>query len=515
MHEQGNNVNTSIASANMTSDVFQAALGSLPGAFVIVDATDFSIRFGNGHFGERFGLNVGDNLMDIILHDEQDLFRLHAARSHTKGQEAKYVLYKLKNKNGVYMPYYAYLAPVPDADGTAKWYNVQFLPELSKWSLPFTSFESREVYLEQFSEVRFGTFEWYLHEDRLVWSDRMYDIYEVDPAVKNPDRAFFATYTHPDDRAKADAAIKHTIAEGEPLLQELRIITPKQTMKIVAAAAVVVRDEHGEAVKLAGSVKDITAQRMLEEELKKKIEELNRSNHELEEFAYVASHDLQEPLRKISTFCGRIAEKYADKLDAEGGMYVERVLASAENMRMLIHNLLEFSRVARDKEPFSEVNLSFVMHQVKTDLELLIEDTGATINYSKLPVISGSLTQLRQLFHNLLANAIKFRQKDVPPVIEISTTELTETEKIDYSLKQGITYHKICVKDNGIGFDNQYAGRIFQIFQRLHGKSEYPGSGIGLAICKKIAEHHKGIIYAEGSAGNGANFVIILPEQQS
>ena len=192
-------------------------------------------------------------------------------------------------------------------------------------------------------------------------------------------------------------------------------------------------------------------------------------------------------------------------------MYLERIVIAAENMRTLINNLLEFSRVSRDTQPFETVNLSFVLHQVKNDLELLIEETGAVVEVGKLPAIFGSLTQMKQLFANLINNSLKFRKQDKAPLIRIESTELDESSKLTYNLPLTGQYCKITLSDNGIGFDNEYSERIFQIFQRLNGKSEYPGSGIGLAICKKIVEHHKGVIFAEGREGDGAQFTILLP----
>jgi len=244
------------------------------------------------------------------------------------------------------------------------------------------------------------------------------------------------------------------------------------------------------------------------------ISELQRSNKELEEFAYVASHDLQEPLRKISTFCGRLADKFTQELSDEGKLYIDRIMASAENMRILIDNLLEFSRISRIQQPFVDLNLNFVLQQVKNELELTIEETGAKIIADKLPVVQASLSQMKQLFNNVLNNAIKFRKPDVAPEINILSHQLSSSEKKLYKLQPDKEFCSIRFCDNGIGFENEYANKIFQIFQRLHGKSDYPGSGIGLAICKKIADQHHGIIFAENILHKGACFTLILPMRQ-
>lgn len=248
--------------------------------------------------------------------------------------------------------------------------------------------------------------------------------------------------------------------------------------------------------------------------LENKVKELDRSNKELEEFAYIASHDLQEPLRKITSFSERLKEKLPSNLEPDVQLYLNRMLAATENMRTLIDNLLEFSRTSRSREPFVKLDLNNVLADVKADLELKIEETGATITADKLPVIDAIPMQMRQLFTNLFTNAIKFRKPNFPPVITINSRLASEDDRDTHHLRPDVPYYIIRVSDEGIGFDQEYSEKIFQIFQRLHGKAEYPGSGIGLAICKKIAENHKGNIFAEGEQGKGASFNLILPEIQ-
>lgn len=237
-------------------------------------------------------------------------------------------------------------------------------------------------------------------------------------------------------------------------------------------------------------------------------------NKELEEFVYVASHDLQEPLRKITSFSERLKEKLPADLDPEIQMYLSRILVATKNMRNLIENLLEFSRTSRLSEPFTHVELDEIIAQVKADLELKIEETNSTINSENLPVIEGITMQMRQLFTNLFTNAIKFKSPDKASVINIRSYEISESEKSEYNINNPGKVFKIIVTDQGIGFEQEYATRIFQIFQRLHGKSEYPGTGIGLAICKKIVDNHHGQIFANSQPGKGAEFIIILPQSQ-
>lgn len=249
--------------------------------------------------------------------------------------------------------------------------------------------------------------------------------------------------------------------------------------------------------------------------LENKVKELDRSNKELEEFAYIASHDLQEPLRKITSFSERLKEKLPDNLEPDVQLYLNRMLAATDNMRTLIDNLLEFSRTSRSSEPFTKVDLNNTIAEVTADLELKIEETNTRIESEKLPVIDAIPMQMRQLFTNLFTNSIKFRKPDQPPHISIRCKAQTEIEKEPNPPRQNIPYYEITVQDSGIGFDQEYSQKIFQIFQRLHGKAEFPGSGIGLAICKKIVDNHKGQIFAKGDQGTGATFTIILPGSQT
>jgi light-regulated signal transduction histidine kinase (bacteriophytochrome) len=249
--------------------------------------------------------------------------------------------------------------------------------------------------------------------------------------------------------------------------------------------------------------------------LENKVRELDRSNKELEEFAYIASHDLQEPLRKITSFSERLKEKLPSNLEPDVQLYLNRMLAATDNMRTLIDNLLEFSRTSRISEPFVKTDLNNIIAEVKADLELKIEETSTSISSEVLPVIDAIPMQMRQLFTNLFTNAIKFKGEGLTPKIDIRCSELNDEEKDANHLRHNQRYYKIVVKDYGIGFDQEFSMKIFQIFQRLHGKAEYPGSGIGLAICKKIVENHSGRIFAESEPGKGAEFITILPESQS
>jgi PAS domain S-box-containing protein len=239
---------------------------------------------------------------------------------------------------------------------------------------------------------------------------------------------------------------------------------------------------------------------------------LNRSNDNLQQFAYIASHDLQEPLRKIQSFGDLLKMQYSEHL-GDGVEYIERMQSAASRMSTLIKDLLTFSRISTRQDSTLYVSLSQVIDAVLNDLDMAIEEAGAIVELDTLPTILGDPSQLRQLFLNLFSNALKFRRLEVPARIKVSATIVSEN-KLPHSVKptrQAATYHRIDVIDNGIGFKEQYLDRIFQVFQRLHGKDQYPGTGIGLAICEKVATNHGGAITASSQPGQGATFSVYLP----
>ena len=238
----------------------------------------------------------------------------------------------------------------------------------------------------------------------------------------------------------------------------------------------------------------------------------NRSNQNLEQFAYVASHDLQEPLRKIQSFGDLLLKQYETQL-GDGAEYLRRMQSGASRMSVLIKDLLTFSRISNRQDATDIVSLNDVVAIVLSDLELIIHETQASVTVAILPSVMGDALQLGQLFQNLLSNALKFRQPGVVPVIQIRC-QLLVTDDLPSSVKPtrwAQAYHQIDVADNGIGFDDKYTDRIFQVFQRLHGRTQYSGTGIGLAICEKVAANHGGAIIAASQPGQGSTFSVYLP----
>ena len=265
----------------------------------------------------------------------------------------------------------------------------------------------------------------------------------------------------------------------------------------------------------------IIARRKIEEEVIKRTKELaetnnnlQRSNAELAQFAYIASHDLQEPVRKVSTFTQMLGNNLRHS-DETAMHYLKRIQDSTTKMLALIRDVLAYSQLSGEHKKQETVNLEEVVGTIKNDFELLMEQKQATIQYHRLPTIQANALQMSQLFGNLISNALKFAKQDQPCVITIQTEIINGADPAACNLPDvNKDYYHIIVADNGIGFNTEYAEKIFNIFQRLHGKKDYEGTGIGLAICKKIVQNHNGSIYAESREGSGARFHILLPKDQ-
>ncbi len=308
----------------------------------------------------------------------------------------------------------------------------------------------------------------------------------------------------PEDVAagKPQAELTRAATEGRTELEAWRMRKDGSRFRahVVVTA---LRDGEGQLRGYAKVTRDITARQAADDKLRAYATKLERSNRELETFASVASHDLQEPLRKIRSFGDRLMSKYAERLDPTAIDYLERMCAAAARMQDLIENLLTFSRVTTRAQPFALVDLGTIATEALSDLESRVAQTAGHIELGALPVLYADATQMRQLFQNLLGNALKFHRAGVPPVVRAGSKGLPGGDRWE-----------VWVEDNGLGFEPQYAERIFGLFQRLHGRSEFEGTGIGLAICRKIVERHHGTIVATAVLGEGARFTLTLPYRQ-
>ncbi|MFD2933299.1 sensor histidine kinase [Spirosoma flavum] len=248
-------------------------------------------------------------------------------------------------------------------------------------------------------------------------------------------------------------------------------------------------------------------------QLREQIRQLEASNEELERFAFVASHDLQEPLRKIQSFSNLITDRYVNLFDEDSMLFMGKISNSAERMSKLIKDLLNFSRISSHREDFRSVSLNEIVQCILDDQELRIKGLDVRVDVSGLPVIEGISSQMNHLFSNLISNALKFIRPDVQPLLRIQAKAIDGEAYAD--LISGRPYVEITIEDNGIGFEEKYLDHIFKVFQRLHGKSTFEGTGIGLAVCKRVVMYHHGYITARSKPNEGTIFIVVLPESQS
>ncbi len=334
------------------------------------------------------------------------------------------------------------------------------------------------------------------------------------------------TMVHPDDQEENVELWANSIKTGADFIFEHRFRKANGDYRWQLSRAVPQRDDNGTILQWVGTSTDIHDQIMFQETLEdlvdartKDLSEINidlqSSNQDLESFAYISSHDLQEPLRKIQTFISIILDSDYENLSDRGKSYFLRVESAAARMKSLITDLLAYSRTSAVDKDFEKVNLQDLLEEIQGDFIDTLEDKNGSIHVDSLPAVSGISFQLSQLFVNLISNSIKFAKEGHPPHINITNRVVTGDElSTNQTLYPNQNYIEITLKDNGIGFSQEYASKIFEVFQRLHAKGTYDGTGIGLAICKKIIDKHHGLITATSNLGEGATFTILLPLEQ-
>ena len=320
---------------------------------------------------------------------------------------------------------------------------------------------------------------------------------------------------HPEDANKLTEQWNRSVVSGVPFQQAARYRQANGAYRWHLTRGSAIRNHTSEIIMWVGTCTDIHDQILLTEELEIKVKErthsLELTNSELEQFAHVSSHDLQEPLRKIKIFSGLLKEQLYESADETSKKYMDKISDTAERMSWSLKALLNYTHL-RSEEKFGPVDLNDIVSQVLTDLELLISQKNAVIRIKNLPVINGAAIQMQQLFYNLINNALKFSRKEVAPEIEITARVLSEEKLTGYpDLRRFRAYHEIIVKDNGVGFEQKYAEQIFTIFQRLHSKSEFEGTGIGLSLVKKVAANHGGEVIAKSTVGKGTSIYLVLP----
>ncbi|SHJ11276.1 ATP-binding protein [Flavobacterium terrae] len=357
----------------------------------------------------------------------------------------------------------------------------------------------------------YGTWQLNLDTNKYTFSDNEYRLLGYEPKAFKANLDDFMKHIHPDDYEMVkEVTLKMIYQEVLPSFTYRIYKTNGELRHFRASGRVVTKSE--ERI-LIGTTTDVTEVIIANQEIEERNRILESNNKELQAFNYVASHDLQEPLRKIETFISRLIDKDLDNLSESGQQYLSRINAAAGRMRILIDDLLQFSRTTRAEQVFMKTDLNELLENAKQEQAQLIEEKKAIINNETLPELEVVPFQIQQLFSNLINNSIKYSKENIPPVINISITEVdTESDEKINSITN-TKFYKIIFSDNGIGFEQEYADKIFTLFTRLHNKDEYAGTGIGLAICKKIIENHKGYIFANSEIDRGSTFTIYLPKE--
>ncbi len=342
-----------------------------------------------------------------------------------------------------------------------------------------------------------GTWDWDVATNRVTWSERVYDLHGIKPGEFNGAVEDFTKLIHPDDVHRVAETIQACLTKGGDYAVEFRVPHLNGDIRWLSTNGRVIRDGEGRPIRMVGTTWDTTDRKETEKNLLQQAEDLWRSNQELAEFAYVASHDLKEPLRKVANYAQLLVRRVSNDIDGEGQRYLDHIQGGLERMQHLIDDLLAYSRLSNGEKQSQTVEIDEVLTQVTGDLETAMAQSGATITRDALPTVSANPLHMQQLFQNLISNAIKFRDSRAP-VIHVSAVE-----------KDGLCVFSVA--DNGIGIEPKYLDQIFKIFHRLHGRERYTGTGIGLAICKKIVETYGGKIWATSKPDAGSTFFFSLP----
>jgi PAS domain S-box-containing protein len=407
--------------------------------------------------------------------------------------------------------------PLRSASGEYGWFLSRAFPirndkgEIVRWFGTNTDITGRRIAELKLKEAQeklnialengnIGTWEWDLSTDTTIWDERMEKIFNLTPGTFGNTYTAFENCINEEDLPHFREAINDTIKSGRPFETVFRTRQVDGDSKYISTKAILNKTQKGKAIKLTGVCFDVTTMKKgAEQALIKLNEELLRSNKDLQQFAYVASHDLQEPLRMVSSFTQMLEHRYYDKLDKDGKDYIRFAVDGSKRMYDLINGLLTYSRIQTKGKEFAKVKMNDVLEKVMKNLSLKIKEKNAVIVVKKLPVLFADESQMIQLIQNLVENSIKFT---------------SGTPNISVSSKSEEEQYIISVRDKGLGIESQYFERIFQIFQRLHQKEEYEGTGIGLAICKRIAERHGGEIWVESESGKGSTFNFSIPKKQ-
>lgn len=385
---------------------------------------------------------------------------------------------------------------------------------------------SEELHKQAQALTHIGNWSWIVDEDRITWSDEMYRIYGLQPQSETITFQRFISFIHPDDRDQRISEVQRSLETLKVHEYHFRILSNDGKTKILRGKGDVESDSSGKPLIMLGTCQDVTREYTLTQQLKERekyLEELNqslefanaelrRTNEELESFNFIASHDLQEPLRKIQVYSNRILETGADALPPPFPDYFTRINNASKRMQKLIEDFLSFSQTFKSRQSPEHVDLNVIMDEILAELSTRIEEKAAEIVVVyPLPSLLAVPFQIKQLMINLLSNSLKYTHAGISPCIKVAGSVVTGEQVPASNANPSLQYAMVSVRDNGIGFEAKYSTRIFELFQRLHNKDVYSGTGIGLALCKKIVQSMHGYIIAEGMPDQGSVFTFYLP----
>ena len=357
---------------------------------------------------------------------------------------------------------------------------------------------------------KYSSWLWNLDTNEMVFSDNQYRLLGVEPQSFEASNENFLKYVHPDDVKIVEEIIANIITHESLPTVFYRMIRQDKKTRYYKSSGTLIYNRFKNRI-ILGNTRDVTDERDAKLNIELKNLELEQSNNELISFNYVASHDLQEPLRKVQTFISRFSDSDKNSLSENGKGYFAKIETSVTKMRSLIDDLLLYSRTSKAEKKFEKFDLNEILDNSKQELSQIINDSNATIITNDLPILEIIPFQMQQLFVNLIGNSIKYAKKNIPVIINISSKEIQSADYVILSNSTSKHFYKISFSDNGIGFEQQYAEQIFVLFSRFIDVNEYQGTGIGLTICKKIAENHHGYLSAQGEIGAGATFNLFLP----
>ncbi|MDQ6813951.1 MAG: PAS domain S-box protein [Bacteroidota bacterium] len=454
-----------------------------------------------GYSREEF---LSKSLIDILADKEVEGYKTFSKQDDFYKQNHK-GLWMHKNKKGEV--FYAEISSSPISYPERKVKLVLSIDRTEQTTAEQQLRKSNELFIFLSQATFDAIWDWDLESDEITWNEGIVKMFDLaDPAETKKIDWWYANL-HPEDRERVETKIKYHLENHVPHWEDEYRMKAGSSYKYIYDRGYIIYNDQNKPVRMIGAMQDLTERKEheimlqnLNNSLEKRAKELAESNAELERFAYVTSHDLQEPLRMVTSFLQLLERRYKDKLDKKAHEYINYAVDGAERMKRLILDLLEYSRVNSSKAEMEEVDINEIVKDVKLTYTNFLTETKGTINNKKLPCVRGNKTQLLQLFQNIIGNACKYRGS-LPPLIDIAF----EDEKL---------YYKFSISDNGIGIDPKFFHKIFIIFQRLHNRDEYSGTGIGLAICKKIVDKHGGRIWVSSTPGHGSTFYFTLPKSK-